>query len=247
MSSNRRRAVFLPAAAVVAAVLVWGLTGLPDFGHYRGPYGLVLNGVAVHERHMTNVVAAVVFDYRGVDTLGEELILFAAVMGVALLLRERREDDAAGIVDAVRSEALRTVGILAVPVVVLLGLYTIAHGYLTPGGGFQGGVVAATGLLLVYLAAEWRAFRHAAPHIVVESVESGGAAGYTVVGLAMLVAGGAFLENLLPLGTFGRLDSTGEIAILNWCAGAEVTAAFVLLYSEFLAEIVIERKRDGVR
>ena len=43
MSSGTRRAVFLPAAAVVAAVLVWGLIGLPGFGHYRGPYGLVLN------------------------------------------------------------------------------------------------------------------------------------------------------------------------------------------------------------
>jgi multicomponent Na+:H+ antiporter subunit B len=247
MSRRARIAVFALGAAGFAALLVWGVAGLEPFGSYPGPYGDVLNRVEPGQRRAANVVAAVVFDYRGVDTLGEELILFAAVMGVALLLRERREDDAAGIVDAVRSEALRTVGILAVPVVVLLGLYTIAHGYLTPGGGFQGGVVAATGLLLVYLAAEWRAFRHAAPHIVVESVESGGAAGYTVVGLAMLVAGGAFLENLLPLGTFGRLDSTGEIAILNWCAGAEVTAAFVLLYSEFLAEIVIERKRDGVR
>jgi hypothetical protein len=75
MSSGTRRAVFLPAAAVVAAVLVWGLTGLPGFGHYRGPYGLVLNDVAVQERHMTNVVTAVVFDYRGFDTLGEEFIL----------------------------------------------------------------------------------------------------------------------------------------------------------------------------
>ena len=42
---------------------------------------------------MSNVVSAVVFDYRGIDTMGEEFILFAAVMSVALLLRESRGDE----------------------------------------------------------------------------------------------------------------------------------------------------------
>jgi multicomponent Na+:H+ antiporter subunit B len=107
MSSGTRRAVFLPAAAVVAAVLVWGLTGLPGFGHYRGPYGLVLNDVAVQERHMTNVVTAVVFDYRGFDTLGEEFILFTSVIAVALLLRSVREEQTKEVREPVSGEAWR--------------------------------------------------------------------------------------------------------------------------------------------
>ena len=43
--------------------------------------------------HATNVITAVNFDYRGFDTLGEEFILFAAVLGLALLLRERRDEE----------------------------------------------------------------------------------------------------------------------------------------------------------
>ena len=100
MSRGVRSGLFLVSAAGLTALLLWAVADLPDFGHYRGPYGKVLNSVAVGERHTTNVVAAVVFDYRGVDTMGEEFILFASVMGVALLLRnphrERRQVPAQG-------------------------------------------------------------------------------------------------------------------------------------------------------
>jgi len=90
MTSRARRIAFLVAASVLGAFLVWGLSGLPRFGGGGGPYGALLNRVAVPERHATNVVAAVTFDYRGFDTLGEEFILFAAVIGVAILLRAMR-------------------------------------------------------------------------------------------------------------------------------------------------------------
>jgi len=245
MTRSARTTLFVASAAVLAALLGWALAGLPAFGHYDHAYGLVLPRVAPDERHAANVVAAIVFDYRGLDTLGEELLLFAAVMGTALLLRERRQEHTLGVRDAVQSEAVRAVGILAVPVVVLLGLDVVAHGYLTPGGGFQGGVVAAAGLVLVSLAGSWRAMRHAGPTRLVDSAEASGAAGFVVVGLAMLVAGGAFLENLLPLGRFGKLTSAGTIPVANWCAGLAVSAAFVMVFLEFLEEIMAERELDS--
>ena len=85
--------MFLVGGAGLAALLVWGSTGLPDFGDYRRLYGQLLNRVAVPERHTTDVVTAINFDYRGFDTLGEEFILFAAVLGLALLLRESARRD----------------------------------------------------------------------------------------------------------------------------------------------------------
>ena len=87
MSRRIRIAVFVPALGVLFALLLWGFVGMPDFGHYRGPYGFVLDRVATPERHVTNVVNATTYDYRGFDTMGEEFILFAAVIGVVLLLR----------------------------------------------------------------------------------------------------------------------------------------------------------------
>lgn len=246
MTRRVRIALFLVGAAGLAILLAFGVADLSPFGHYPGPYGNVIAQAEPSERHVTNVVAAVVFDYRGMDTMGEELILFCSVMAVALLLRETRETAADHVRDPVDSDALRAVGLVAAPVVVVLALYVIAHGYLTPGGGFQGGVIAAAGLLLVWLAGEWRALRRAGPEPLVDASEAAGAAAFVVVGVAMLAAGGAFLENLLPLGTFGTLTSGGTIAIVNWCAGLEVSAAFVLLFIEFQTEVLVEREKDGV-
>jgi multicomponent Na+:H+ antiporter subunit B len=70
-----------------------GLWGLPAFGHYPGPYGDILNAVGTSERHGTNIVTLVNFDYRGFDTLGEEYMLFAAVIGAVLLLRAHRGEE----------------------------------------------------------------------------------------------------------------------------------------------------------
>lgn len=244
MSRSFRLGLFAVSAAGLAALLLWGVAGLPDFGHYRGPYGFVLNAAAPGERHVTNVVAAVVFDYRGFDTLGEEFILFASVMGVALLLRDVR-DDSGRRSDAVRSDAVRLVGLGFAVVLFLTGLYVVAHGYLTPGGGFQGGVVVASAFVLVYLAGEYRGYRRLAPTHVVDLFEGGGAGGYAVIGVVSLLLGTAYLQNFGPLGTTGTLASGGSIPFLNVASALEVTAAFVLLFTEFLEELSAERARAG--
>jgi multicomponent Na+:H+ antiporter subunit B len=207
-----RRRMFLVAAAVAGLLLLWGLTGLPDYGVYNGPYGDVLNEVAVAERKATNVVGAVTFDYRGVDTMGEEYILFAAVLGVAILLRAQRDEtenppdeDAADRNAPQTSNAVRVIGLALVGPVVLFGLYLVLHGHLTPGGGFQGGVVLATAALLVYLSGEYVTLRRVSPELVTDLAESVGAASYVAVGLLGVAAGTAFLDNVLPLGQPGEL------------------------------------------
>jgi multicomponent Na+:H+ antiporter subunit B len=248
-----RRWVFLAAAAVAGALLLWGLTGLPNYGVYPGPYGDVLNQVAVAERKATNVVAAVTFDYRGVDTMGEEYILFAAVVGVAVLLRAQRgeveeppDEDAADRRAPGTSNAVRVLGLALVGPVVLFGLYMVAHGHLTPGGGFQGGVVLATGALLVYLSGEYVTLRKVRPVALIDLAESSGAGGYVAVGLLGLAAGAAFLANVLPLGRPGALLSAGTIPPINLAVGLEVAAGFVLLLSEFLEQTLVLRRPGEV-
>ena len=237
MTRRVRLVVLAVSGAVLGALFVWALTGLPAFGDFQGEYGRILNATAVHERHVTNVVAAIVFDYRGFDTLGEEFILFAAVMGVALLLREAR-DDRERPRDEARSDAIRAVGLALVGPTILVGLYIVAHGYLTPGGGFQGGVVLAAGLVLLYAAGRYRAYRAASPQTMVDFAEGVGAGGYAAVGVAALIAGSAFLENILDLGTTGTLAASGTIAILNVTTALAVTAGLVLLLHEFLEEVM---------
>jgi multicomponent Na+:H+ antiporter subunit B len=233
MTRRARLSIFVVAAVGFAGLLVWASSGLPKFGDYHGRYGRIVAHAAPKERQTSNTVAAVVFDYRGLDTMGEEFILFGAVMGVAMLLRSRREDEPPELEDPVRSDALRAFGISLAGATLVLGLWVVAHGYITPGGGFQGGVILASSFLLLWLAGSYGAYRRLTPVPAVDFVEGVGVGAYVVVGIAGLLIGDAFLHNFLPYGLAGKLSSGGTIAILNWASALEVSAAFVLLFTEF--------------
>jgi multicomponent Na+:H+ antiporter subunit B len=238
VSRRARIALFLPALAGFAALVFWGFAGIPDFGHYRGPYGHVLDRIVTPEGHVTNVVTGVVFDVRGFDTLGEEFILFAAVAGVVLLLRGGRSHPA-NTGDTVASETVHVLGTLMVGAAVLVGLWLVAFGFVTPGGGFQGGVAVGAGALLLYLASGFRAWRRFGDERVLDPLEGLGAGGFAVVGLAALVSGMPFLANLFPPGTTGTLASGGSSVLVNWAAALEISAATLVLYTEFLQEYVM--------
>jgi len=240
--------IALPLIACLAALLIWGVADISGFGHYRGPYGNILNKVAVPERHTTNVVGATVFDYRAIDTLGEEFILFGAVVGVVLLLRSsgataEEADDDEDVVDAEGSTPLRVVGWALVGVALLLGLWLAAFGLITPGGGFQAGVLLAGAIVLVYAALSYRSWRKLSNEHLVDPFEGFGVGAFVAIGLAAVVAGLPFLHNLFGPGTRGTLLSGGSMPLLNWATAIEVAAANVVLFSEFLLRHVVGRKK----
>jgi len=234
--TRRTRVVVLaPALVGLGALFAWAIAGLPAFGDYRGPYGYVLNRIVVPLRHTTNVVMGTNFDVRGVDTMGEEFILYAAVVGVTLLLREetkgRRVERRT---QRLRSDTVRLGGVLMVAAGFLVGIWLMAFGYITPGGGFQGGVVAAGAILCIFLVGSHRDYRPFRNEHAFDPLEAVGTGGYVVVGLTALVSGSAFLTNLFGYGTTGTLRSSGSIAVLNWAAAIAVTFAVLLLFAEFL-------------
>jgi multicomponent Na+:H+ antiporter subunit B len=121
----------------------------------------------------------------------------------------------------------------------LTGLWLMAFGYITPGGGFQGGVLAAGAVLLLYLVGSHRDYRPFRNEHFLDPLEALGTGGYIVVGLAALASGTAFLTNLFGLGTTGTLVSSGSIALLNWASAIAVSCAMVLLFAEFLETYVV--------
>jgi multicomponent Na+:H+ antiporter subunit B len=245
VSRRARIAVFAVAAAGLGALLVASVVDLPAFGHYQGAYGNQLNREAVAERHTTNVVTAIVFDYRGFDTLGEEFILFAAVVGVTLLLRRHKDSEDHEEVlrkaqdDSVRSDAIRVVGLLVLPALFLLGLWVVAFGLVTPGGGFQGGVLLAGSIVLVFLVAGYQPYGKLTPTQWTDFAEGLGATAFTLIGLGALLGGAGYLHNFLGSGLRGTLGSGGSLPLLNWATAIEVTAAMLLLFSEFLESYVL--------
>jgi len=232
--------------AALGALLVWAVGGLPDFGHPRGPYATLAPQIMLNERHVANAVTGVNFDLRGFDTLGEELILFVAALGAAVLLRAQRSERAAEEAAAAEegrgprtADALRALGAVLVGPVLLLGIYVVVHGALTPGGGFQGGVLLAGALLLVYAAGQVAAVQRVRPVSLVEVTDAVGAAAYMLVAIAGLVFGVAAMDNVLPLGTTGSLLSGGTVPVLSVAVGVEVTAAVTLILSELVDQMML--------
>jgi len=255
MKRSHRLLLFAVGAAGMAFVYCAGALNMPPWGQYRGPYGDVIAQLAVYQRHATDTVNAVTYDYRGFDTLGEEFILFSAVTGVMLLLRpepDRSEEKGGGgsgnpasFPDrATLSETVQVFTTAIFGFSVLFGIYMATHGQLTPGGGFQGGVILAAAPMLLYIAENTEAFQRIVSHPLVEFFEGVGAAGYALIGIAALAMGAAFLTNVIPLGKTGDVFSSGTIAAISACVGVEVAAGFTLIIFEYLREILSRSKAD---
>lgn len=249
MTAVQRRWLFLAGLAGLVAFYLWGLTGLPGFGHYPGPYGDIINRVAVAQTNATGVVSAVNFQYRGFDTVGEEYILFMAVIGVSTVLRHLRgerereaRDEAVGRHAPPTSDAVRMLSLILIGPTLVMGWYLVSHAQTSPAGGFQGGVVLATSFILLYLSGEFLVFERVSPVDVADAVEAVGAGGFAAVGVSAVGLGLAYLTNFLPLGsTPGAVSSSGTIALISFFVGLEVGAAFVLIVSELLGQTLLLR------
>ena len=129
------------------AFLLIVITGSLDFGNPPMRIGEAIQQDAPAQVGAANIVTAVVLGYRGLDTLGELSILFAAATAGGLVLGSRpaRRRPDAGFV-------LRAGSDLMFPLLMVAGLYIVIHGHLSPGGGFQGGVILAAAFFLPLLA-----------------------------------------------------------------------------------------------
>ena len=250
MSRPARLAFFAVAAAGLILALGIGLAGLPSFGRQVTAYAQMLNRLAPPQRHVTDVVSAITFDYRGIDTLFEEFILLGAVAGISVLLRplsdearELPEDKAPDRAIPPPSPAVWLLAVFLTSLLVLTGIETVTHGTLTPGGGFQGGVILASAIYVVYLGTNYRTVERFQPAPVLEAADGMGAAGYVLIGLLGLLAGVPFLSNVVGLGVTGNPVSGGTIALLNLVVGVEVAGGFVILASEFLDQTAVIRTR----
>jgi multicomponent Na+:H+ antiporter subunit B len=250
MSRRVRLVFFAVAVSALAVTLGAGLVGLPSFGSQITAYARMLNGLAPRQRHVTDVVSAISFDYRGIDTLFEEFILLGAVAGISVLLRplsdETRdlpEEKAPDRAIPPPSPAVWLLAVFLSSLLVLTGIETVTHGQLTPGGGFQGGVILASSIYVVYLGTNYTTVERFQPAPLMEASDGVGASGYVLLGLLGLFAGAPFLSNVVGLGVSGNLISGGTIPLLNLVVGVEVAGSFAILASEFLDQTAVIRTR----
>ncbi len=204
----------LIAALIVGYILFQALIEIP-FGTNRMYVATRFIFDEPKEVGAANTVTAIVVNYRGFDTLGEVTVLFIAATGVALLLYRERKMRLA---PTETTLVVKTGAEKLLPVVLLVGLYIFVHGHLTPGGGFPGGVIAASALILMYFAYE----EYVAPRGLLHFLEGVAGLVFVIVGILGIIVYGRFLQNVFPLGDFGRLFSAGFIPIVYVAIGAKV-------------------------
>lgn len=224
--------------AAVFALLAPAIVRMPAFGSSYHPYRDLAIPAAV--KHATaNTVSAVNFDQRALDTLAEETILFGSVVGVVVLLRRKTEESERQPRD--RGQVLNAAKMLvaaSLPVSLIIGVDVVAPGAATPGRGFQGGVIIATGLHLLYVGARYEALKRIRPVQLFEWGESLSITAFIGLGQAGLAAGGAFLANFIGQGAFGSLFFTGTVPLLNGAVGLAVASRIIVLLAQFLEQAI---------
>jgi multicomponent Na+:H+ antiporter subunit B len=208
--------------AVGLAALLIGLAAQLPLGMTPMGVGQAILARAPGETGSANIVTSVVLAYRGIDTLGELAILFAAATVAGLVLApsihsekhaKAKPRDEAGLV-------LRAGSDLLFPLLLTVGFYIVLHGHLTPGGGFQGGVVLAAAFFVSFLARPARQ----PSHVGIVLIEALAGAAFIGIGLTALFGGGAFLQPLLDTGSLGQLVSAGSLPLLYLAVGLKVGA-----------------------
>jgi len=128
---------------------------------------------------------------------------------------------------------VRSVARIIVPFIQLYGFYVIFHGHLSPGGGFAGGAIVASSMILYGLSFNLEAGSRKLRHDVSTVLESGGALWYLLIGLFGILVGGQYLTNLgagFYRGVPGQLFSSGMIFLLSMGIGAKVASTMITLF-----------------
>ena len=113
------------------------------------------------------------------------------------------------------SVIVKTITRFTVWLILLFGIYLVAHGHLSPGGGFAGGVVVALSYVHLTLAYGKNFVMDRINRSVMHSLEALAALIFVLIGILGLYFIGNFLANFLGIGNLYYLESAGYIPILN--------------------------------
>ncbi len=179
-----------------------------------------------------NVVTGILITYRGLDTIGEVAVLFVVAASVGLILGKRARSEPDGEAASVRpvSELVETGANVLLPIILVFGAYLIANGHLSPGGGFQGGAIVASAVMLLLLARRDSSLDHGTLSVT----ESLAGVLYVSVGILGVVFAGGFLDSrILPIGDLGAFVSAGAIPLVTVLLGLKVSAELSVIIDRF--------------
>ena len=232
----------------IILVLLWTVAALPVTGGAGNPAN---NEVAaryiekgLQETGAVNIVTGMILDYRAFDTFGESCVLFIASCCVLVLLRLDADSKNESIRKMIAESddrhfepkddiILQKCACVLVPVIMIFGIYIILNGHLSPGGGFSGGAVLGSGLILYLNAYGYEKMSRLFTEKVYRRTTLCALTFYCLAKSYSFFTGANHLESGIPVGTPGAILSSGLVLPLNICVGLVVACTMYVFYTLF--------------
>ena len=123
--------------------------------------------------------------------------------------------------------------VLFTAAMVLLGIYVVLNGHLSPGGGFSGGAIMGAGLMIYVTAFGFKDIRRFFTYKTYQRVVLCSLLTYAASKCYSFYTGANDIHSIIPLGTPGAILSSGLILVLNICVGFIVTCTMYAFYAVF--------------
>jgi multicomponent Na+:H+ antiporter subunit B len=220
-------------------ILLLGVNELPKFGQYDNPAN---NEVAHYyiknttkETGAMNIVTGIILDYRAFDTFVEASVLFTASIIVLLVLKkEKLPGDSENQVTILESTILKQVSKVLIPCIQIFGIYVIFYGHLSPGGGFAGGTIVGTSLILYRIIYGKELTDKKIPFAKMLTYICGAIILYGLLKGYSFITGGNHLNLPQPgLGIPGNILSGGFLLPLNILVGLIVAITIYFFFTLF--------------
>lgn len=240
---NPKHGPWLPLVVVIltGAVLAWGTLDMPLFGSLDNPIHQHVAPRYIQdspeEIGIPNMVTSVLASYRGYDTMGEVVVVFAALIGVLALIginekkcakRQYSSDERPP------RPVLQVMSKLLIPYIMLFALYVQFHGDFGPGGGFQAGVIFAAAIILYTLTFSLDdAFELVSPRVL-RPLAAIGVLIYGGTGIVTMLLGGTFLNYSVLAGDPKSGQHYGILAI-EFGVGLTVATVMMLIFYAFVS------------
>lgn len=185
------------------------------------------------ETGAVNIVAAMILEYRGFDTFGESCVLFVAVCAVLALLRNEERDAFDELLhdmeESTHDVILKGVSRVVAPMIAAFGAYVIVNGHLSPGGGFSGGAILGSSMMLYAFSFGTREARRILSYDNCRRVMTAALLLYALIkGYSMFMGANGYSTGVSP-GAPGRIFSAGLILPLNIAVGLIVACTMYIL------------------
>ena len=226
-----RKIIALPLLAFIFFVFVLTLGDLPtlynDFARdFYQEFGFLYTGSA-------NLVTAIYLDFRLLDTLFEAGILLVAVTGVSWIAQhDNVEHNPLFMLDRFKiPELFVSLARVIYPIVLLFGIYVVFNGHLAPGGGFQGGAILATALLILY----YIDLKKKTNLKLIFTIEKWLYLLLIAISMLSFVTRGQWFTNFAPFDS-STLTKSVFLITLNLLIGAKVALGLTAIFIAFLKE-----------